>query len=204
MNLFSFFSKSSSTSRLFKDDKHFDKLYPEPIRQLTRPHWTPLIIAKAASDYLAAEGNVRILDIGSGVGKFCLAAGYYQPSCHFYGVEQRAHLIEFAEAAKQKSGINNATFIHSNIKDLDFSGFDHFYFFNSFYENLQEAAKIDYLVDHSQELYNEYSTYLFTQLNKLPAGTRLCTYFGTDTQLPLAYELLKSLFDEKLKYWVKQ
>jgi len=32
------------------------------------------------------------LDIGSGVGKFCLAGAYYKPSASFFGVEQRKDL----------------------------------------------------------------------------------------------------------------
>ena len=56
---------------------------------------------RKAANFLAAENNVRILDIGSGVGKFCLAASYYKPNAFYYGVEQRKSLVSHAETAKE-------------------------------------------------------------------------------------------------------
>ena len=68
--------KNLSINRFFSSDNRFNTLYPEPIRLLAARHWTPLNVARRASLFLAAEHGARILDIGSGVGKFCLSASY--------------------------------------------------------------------------------------------------------------------------------
>src|SRR5436305_754412 len=72
---------------LFRNDKAFDQLYPEHIRKLSQLHWTPVDIASKAADFLAIP-CARVLDIGSGVGKFCLAAGSFHPETLFFGIEQ--------------------------------------------------------------------------------------------------------------------
>ena len=76
------------TENYFQIDTRFDKLYPLHIRQLGTRHWTNLMVAEMAASYLAAEKGAKILDIGSGVGKFCLAAAHYQPNAIYFGVEQ--------------------------------------------------------------------------------------------------------------------
>ena len=116
----------------FKSEHQFNQLYPNQIQELSAQHWTPLNIAKKAADFLSAEKNTRVLDIGSGVGKFCLAAAYFQPNTNFFGVEQRANLVEHAESAKHILGLENVSFLNQNFTSIDFNLYDHFYFFNSF------------------------------------------------------------------------
>lgn len=38
-------------------------------------HWTAIVIAPKAGEFLTIP-NASVLDIGSGVGKFCLVAGF--------------------------------------------------------------------------------------------------------------------------------
>jgi len=74
----------------FDKDISFDYLYPKRIQDLSGLHWTSLEIAKKSSEYLSAP-NSKVLDIGSGVGKFCISAGFFEPETLFYGVEQRKY-----------------------------------------------------------------------------------------------------------------
>ena len=191
------------SEKRFYTDTEFNALYPLSIQALARCHWTPLSIAQKAATFLAGEGNVRILDIGSGVGKFCLAAAHYTPNASYYGVEQRKNLIDFAEAAKKKLEIKNAFFIHGNFAQLDFKKFDHFYFYNAFYENLAGTDKIDDSIDYSRELYNYYNRYLFKQLQQKPKGTRICTLCSLEYEIPPDFQVISSDMDEVLKCWVK-
>src|SRR5579859_4578313 len=114
----------------FSSDIQFNLLFPPEIQQLAAKHWTPLAVAKMASAFLADKEGVRILDIGSGAGKFCLSASYYKPNAFFDGVEQRKNLVEEAEITRNILGLFNASFIHGNFTQLDFSKYDHFYFYN--------------------------------------------------------------------------
>lgn len=187
----------------FVSDAQFDQLYPAGIRLLTQRHWTPLNVVKSAAKFLAVDDGVRILDIGSGVGKFCLGAAYFNPTALYYGVEQRADLIKHAESAQSNLGLQNISFIHGNVTQLDLKNYDHFYFFNSFYENLVVIDKIDNRFSSSKELYSFYSRYLFKQLERKPSGTRLATYHSLEDIIPPSFRVLESASDD-LKFWIKK
>jgi len=72
----------------FLNDAAFDWLYPEHLQLISIKHWTPLSVARTAAGYLNVPGS-RILDIGSGIGKFCLTGAHLYPACQYCGVEQR-------------------------------------------------------------------------------------------------------------------
>lgn len=187
----------------FASDLQFHQLYPEALHAQANMHWTPLHIARRAADYLAAGQQANILDIGSGSGKFCLAAAYYQPAAKYTGIEQREELVLAAEQARDMLGLQQVSFIHGNLLALDLSAYDHFYFFNAFFENLEEAFRIDHAVPYSGELYAQYNRYLFRQLQKKPSGTRLATFHSTEAEIPGEYHEVGATEDGLLKFWVK-
>ena len=187
----------------FDSDADFDQLYPLSIQALARRHWTPLGIARLASGFLAADNNVRILDIGSGAGKFCLAAAYYKPSAFYYGVEQRKNLLSHADSARKILRFRNVSFIHGNFTQLDFRNYDHFYFYNSFYENLAGTDKIDDSIDYSGELYNYYNMYLYKLLQQTPSGTKLAAYHSLEDEMPAGFQIVNVEMDSMLKFWIK-
>jgi tRNA G46 methylase TrmB len=86
-------NKNRKIKDWFASDILFNSLYPDSIQSLAQKHWTPLDVAKKAADFLAVSHEVKILDIGSGSGKFCLTAAYHHPDINFYGVEQRKNLV---------------------------------------------------------------------------------------------------------------
>jgi len=187
----------------FASDKIFNSLYPKPIQEVAEKHWTPLEVAKKGAAFLATSPEVKILDVGSGSGKFCLTAAHYHPLTFFYGIEQRANLVELSTELAMKLQLANVSFICNNITNIDFERFDHFYFYNSFYENITGTQKIDSNVQYSEELYNYYNRYLYKQLDKKPAGTRLVTYHSFGIETPSGYEIVHTDYNEFLKFWVK-
>ncbi|MEO6730090.1 MAG: class I SAM-dependent methyltransferase [Ferruginibacter sp.] len=187
----------------FDSDKQFHLLYPSSIQNLATAHWTPLTVAHKAAAFLAAEKKSRILDIGSGVGKFCLAAAHFMPQAFYTGIEQREALVACAEDARCNLGLQNVAFIHGNFTQLDFKNYDHFYFYNSFYENFSFTDKIDNSVQHSGELYHYYAHYLKKQLEKKPAGTRLATFHSLEDEIPEGFLVVGSDLDNDLKFWIK-
>ena len=126
------------------------------------------------------------------------------PAASYFGIEQREDLTEYAEAARKQLGLSNVSFIHGNITELDFSQYDHFYFYNSFYENIATAGKIDENIPYSVERYNQYRYFLYRQLEKKPSGTRVATFYGREEQMPRGYHVGGSDLDDLLKYWVKE
>lgn len=191
------------TSRWFESDAQFHHLYPTYIQELAQKHWTPLNVVKKATNFLAAKSGARILDIGSGAGKFCIGGAYYNSNAVFYGIEQRKDLVFYADMANEMLGLTNVNFICGNLTNLNFRQFDHFYFFNSFYENIPGTNKIDDKVAYSITLYNRYYRYLYAQLEDMPAGTRLVSYYCLEEEAPKGYYLVGTDIDQLLKYWIK-
>jgi len=173
------------------------------MRALAVKHWTPLHITWRVARYLAPADHARVLDIGSGIGKFCLAAAWWKPSACFFGVEQRKDLVMHAEAARKSLGLDNVQFIHGNFTRLDFDQYDHFYFYNSFYENLVATDKIDDNIAYSSELYDYYNHYLYKKLDEKPPGTRLVTFHSLEEEIPPSYQLVEAQVEDLLKFWIK-
>lgn len=190
-------------NNLFSSDAAFDSLYTLRAQQLSSIHWTPLKIALKAAQFLTEGSGNHILDIGSGVGKFCLIAAHYFPDHNFHGVEQRKTLIDEAIFAQNATGISNATFIHKNFTELDTVPYDHFYFYNSFSENIFHYKPIDNLIEASPQLYDSYLDHLYQMLEEKPPGTRLATYHWQQHQIPADYKRVQHITDQELKFWIK-
>ncbi len=190
-------------SNWFTSDSEFDKIYPPEINFMARIHWTPILVAKAAAQFLSAGDNKRILDIGSGVGKFCLAGSHFYPNASYFGVEQRKPLVNYADSAKESLKMENVSFVHANFTQLSLANYDNFYFYNSFHENLDDTDKLDQSIEYSEELFEYYSRYLFQELETVPQSTRLATYHSMHIEIPPGFEMVKSDFKGLLKLWVK-
>ena len=187
----------------FKSDEQFHHLYPLAMQQLARRHWTSLNVAQTVVEFLTPWRGAKVLDIGSGVGKFCLTGAYNKPSSHFYGIEQRKDLVAHAETARDILKLDNAHFIHGNFTQLDFSQYDHFYFYNAFYEHLVDTDKIDDNITFSESLYNYYTRQLYKKLEQMPAGTRLATFHTLEDKVPPGYCLAEAQIGNLLKFWIK-
>ena len=201
---YSNFASRESFSKIFTEDENFDSLYPSHLRVKSARNWTKLEVVKLACDFLATEKNVHVLDIGSGVGKFCITAAHFKPNATFYGVEQRKNLVDYATDCSNRLGLYNVSFIHGNFTQLDLRQFDHFYFYNSFYENIVFGNKFMDDIDYSEELYNYYNQHLCKQLEKMPTGTKLVTFQSLDYEVPACYHVVHQEIDNLLKFWIKQ
>ncbi|HEY5825444.1 MAG TPA: methyltransferase domain-containing protein [Cyclobacteriaceae bacterium] len=183
-------------------DKDFNAIYPPHIRRLAKKHWTPLAVARTAALFLAKKRGTKILDIGSGVGKFCMV-GAALTKAHFTGVEQRAELVEISSQLSASYGLKNAGYINANITAVDFHDFNGFYLYNSFFENLDPRNGIDKKIATNAKLYESYGSHVSDKLRSLPAGVRLATYHTDEWIVPKEFELVYNLFDGKLKLWEK-
>ncbi len=181
----------------------FNNLLPQDLKQASQLYFTPIEVAQKAAAWLTENNEQKVLDIGSGIGKFCIA-GARNFNCHFYGVEYRKSLVDIANELIEHYEINNVTMMHSNIIDIDFSEYDSFYFFNSFYENLETTHHLNNEVEIEEHLYQIYLDYTEQQLDKAKPGTRLVTYFGNNFEVPNSYVRVRDAFDGSLKLWIKQ
>jgi SAM-dependent methyltransferase len=190
--------------KYFHSDAHFNQLYPHEAQLMAAQHFTPLHVTRHVIDFLAAEHGARILDIGSGAGKFCLVAAAYAPPAFIFGVEQRVNLVAHALNAKKQLGLDNVSFIEGNFIQLDLRQYDHFYFYNSFYENLNNFDRIDETIVYSEELYASYVRSLHHQLKLMPKGTKIATYHSFTAEIPKEYKLVETTENGELKFWVRK
>ena len=183
-------------------DSDFNEIFTKKAQVIAEIHFTPIKIAKIAVAYLATKKGARVLDVGAGAGKFCMI-GATCTEGYFVGVEQRKSFYHQACRIAQKYQIDNIQFIHANITEISFKEFDAFYIFNPFYENLSKVSKIDKRVELNPEFYLKYSEYVRNQLELMPIGTKLVTYFSFLKEIPKSYELQEAIYDNKLKFWKK-
>lgn len=184
-------------------DKEFDKVFKPKIRFVSEIHFTPVVVAKSASQYLTNDNTTRILDIGSGCGKFCFV-GAITTNGIFTGIELRKSFHDESEKMGIESGLQNLHFIHANIMDISFEAYDAFYIFNPFQENISVMDRINDEIPLNRALYDQYSAYVEGQLDKKPSGTKLATYFSYRKEVPPSYQKVSSHFGDKLVFWEKK
>lgn len=184
------------------NEEILQSLFSVKSKRLDKLHFTPISVATQAAKFLLSGDGLRILDIGSGNGKFCFVAALLNPHAQITGIEQREELISEAQRIQQKLHIKNINFIHQNIDKVNFVDYDHFYFFNAFHEQLSEE-KMDDEILHDQTLYHYYNRYLYKQFKQLKRGTRLATFFTENEIIPPDFLLIDSLFDQTLHLYEK-
>ncbi len=175
-------------------DYYFDRIFPKKIANKSFPHWTPCHVAHRVLELLSPSENSRILDVGSGCGKFCLIAGLTNSKGHFTGIEQRQHLVTIAKEVKLEFEIKNVKFIHGNMSEVNWNDFDCFYFFNPFYEHIMNDSYfwVDETITLNKNHYDSYVQLVEEKLKTLKVGTRVVTYHGFGGAFPPEYTLLIS------------
>ena len=184
-------------------DEEFDGLFPIYIQELSKLHWTPLNVARTAAQFLGPDASAKIIDIGAGTGKFCIACSFFSAAT-FIGIEQRKNFVQIGNKVIKQLGRNNAELIHGNFMDVDLSQYTGIYFYNSFHENIVPADSLDETVERSPELYDLYTAEFISKLNNMPAGTRLATFWLAMSEIPGCYKLYESHYNNLLKLWKKE
>ena len=183
-------------------DKEFDELYSENLRKHSSIHWTPIEVVKIALNWLEITEKSRVLDIGSGIGKFC-TLGALLTKGHFTGVEMRSELVETANFLIKELDLCNIHYLHSNITEIDFTEYNAFYYYNPFCEQIAISDAIDDTIAYSQIQFREYEDYVIDQLSALPINTRVVTYCSETFAFPDTYELKNLNSDGTLALWIK-
>ena len=146
-----------------------------------------------------------MLDIGSGVGKFCIV-GAATTGAIFSGIEHRPHLVAIAREAARQLRISRVEFTVGMIDDVDWSCFDAFYLFNPFEENVfAERGAFDRSVVLSEDRFWIDAAFVERRLAGFPVGTRVATFHGFGGRIPPSYELVEQLpmRDGVLRLWTK-
>jgi SAM-dependent methyltransferase len=187
-------------------DAAFDRCLDERLQALSAQHWTPFAVATRAAEWLEAARVRTVLDIGSGVGKFCVAAAL-SSRCHFTGLEQRLPLVACARSLARTFGVDDRTyFIHGALGSARLPAVDAYYLYNPFEENiLGGEERIDDHVALSADRHARDLRLLGALLARAPGGTYVLTYNGCGGALPGAYRKVRIARDlpNELCLWRK-
>lgn len=183
-------------------DSLFDADYPETVRKHSFIHWSPVEIIETSIDWLELNEDSRVLDIGSGAGKFCIV-GAMRSRAHFTGVEKRKDLVLASEKLASKHALNNVSFLEEDITSINFADYTHFYYYNPFCEYIAEFDRIDNTIIYDPDSFRKYEDYVIESFEKLPKGTRVVSYCSGTFPFPASYRLSNLLYDGKLALFVK-
>jgi predicted RNA methylase len=187
-------------------DERFDQHLPAPLRQLSPQYWTPLSVTRKVGRWLTDAGARHVLDVGSGVGKFCVA-GALTTGLAFTGLEQRQRLVGVARELANTFRVGaRVSFIHGDLDALPHEGFDTLYFYNPFGEHLfSQDSWIDSSVELGKEKYCRDIGLIEQALDRMPVGMRIVTYNGFGGRIPDSYALLRidRTTPNLLRLWVK-
>jgi len=212
-------SMSESKSVGTMTDAEFDALLPSEVQRASRIYWTPVAVARRAAHVFEELGVRRVLDVGSGPGKFCVVAAARAPSIAFVGIEHRPQLVTIAQALAAEVGITNATFSVGDTTRIPWTDFDACYVYNPFAENSFDAEdQFDSTVELSHARYVGEARRVADELAAAPVGRIVLTYHGLSGPIPSSYELVhietagtgwlrvwrKGTAGKADKYWVEE
>ena len=188
-------------------DREFDCVYPREIQLVSPRFWTPLPVAFRTAQVLQSLGVRRVLDVGSGPGKFCIVAGAVAPSMEFVGVEHRSGFVATAREVAVRLAVPNAQFAVGDATIAALDDFDAFYLFNPFAESVFEDG--DYLKQDVEPSFNRYIGDLRRMrvaLVQARVGTIVVTYHGFGARLPADYARLRAdpIGTDRLCVWQKK
>src|SRR5207253_2009759 len=94
----------------------------------------------AAARLLRPRPGERVLDVGSGSGKFCVVGSLATPGV-FVGVEHREPLVHEARRLARLFGARRGRFLHGDALALDWASYRCLYFYNPFAQTLLDPNR---------------------------------------------------------------
>ncbi|TGL04422.1 methyltransferase domain-containing protein [Leptospira bouyouniensis] len=160
-------------------DQIWDKFLPVKYQTLSPYQWTPISVVLSTWEYLREEKVSSVVDLGSGVGKFCLnLARVSEHQFPILGIEDRKELFQIADSLREKWNFKKVKFEHGNfLKEFPY-GYSHYYCFNPLYETMKASHSIDGSKDKSAILFIQNLQLLKNHFLNCKIGTKIITYHG--------------------------
>jgi predicted RNA methylase len=187
-------------------DEVFDRLFPSDVRSKSAKHWTPVSVARLASARLVQHGAQRVLDAGSGPGKFCTVGAGAHSLVTFVGIEQRVGLVSVAKQVARRLGLTNTRFVLGDALARSWAKFDGFYFFNPFTENSWGAPDVfDAWSGRPERRFRTEALRVAERLREARRGSVVVTYHGLGGAIPSSYELIteENFGSGHLRTWIR-
>jgi len=187
-------------------DAAFDRFLPASLRDLSPQHWTPLPVVKRASEWLDSLGVSRVVDIGSGAGKFCVAGALFS-RCSFVGLEPRLSRVASARTLARLFGVDDRVrFVRGALGQAPTPAGDAYYFFNPFDDSRGDGDDEEADVCFRIGRHEPPVAIAEALLRRAPRGTCVLTYNGFGGRIPESYRLvcIDLAFPGGLRLWRKE
>ena len=188
-------------------DRAFDRFLPDRLRPMSSDFWSPLAVARRAAEWFEAAGVQRVLDVGSGAGKFCVAAALFG-RCHYVGLEQRPFLVKSARRLARLFDVNDrVNFVLGSLGEAPTPIADAYYFFNPFGDysvGLHPRAEHD--ANRATERYARDVSAAEQLLGNAVPGSYVLALNGFGGRLPPGYDLIRVDWGARggLRLWQKR
>lgn len=163
-------------------------------------------MALRAAEWLDGAGVRTVVDLGSGAGKFCVAAALAS-RCSYVGIEQRRRRVDAAVALAELFGVaERVRFVHGALGRGIIPVADAYYLYNPFGENLfgpEEALGND--VELSRERYHSDIALMEAFFDQATEGTLVVKYNGFGGRMPRSYQqiVVDREMPDVLRLWRK-
>jgi predicted RNA methylase len=172
------------------NDDDFDQHLPEDLRMISTTYWTPLVVVARVAAWLDEFQVRNIVDIGSGAGKFCVAAAL-RSSATFVGIEHRPALVAAARDLAKAFGVERrVTFEVGTLTAVPAA--DAYYLYNPFGENqFGPSAHVDETVELSDRRFIRDVVSTEYLLARAKRGTYAIIYNGFGGRVPRTFRRVR-------------
>lgn len=189
------------------DDELFDRFLPVRLRVASGVFWTPLVVAARAAAWLVEADVGSLVDIGAGVGKFCVAAALATRG-HYIGVEHRPRLVAAAGRLARLFRVEDrVTFVTASLDPRTLPVAEAYYLYNPFGENrFGPDGHLDEDVELGEARYRGDIAAVEAVLHEARVGTFVITYNGFGGVVPegWAQTRVDRTLPNMLRMWVKR
>jgi predicted RNA methylase len=165
------------------------------------------VVALRVAAWLDQAGARTVVDVGSGAGKFCVAAALAS-RCSFTGIEQRPRFVEQARALACLFRVDDRVrFLQGDLNGGQLPAADAYYLYNPFGENLYDADEhLGDDVELSLARYRRDIALMQRFFERAPIGTLVVKYNGFGGRMPPSYEdiLVDREMPNVLRMWRKR
>lgn len=187
-------------------EEAFDRHLPDRLRSASSDFWTPLEVALTVAGWLREVGARTVLDVGAGVGKFCVGASL-TTDCVYFGIEHRPRLVEAAQELARRFDVERrVAFIEGAFGDAIVTRADAVYLYNPFGENLRPYDDwLDDTVALGHARFRHDVALVERFLDSLPVGTHVITYNGFGGRMSEHFLEIRTdhTFPNVLRMWRK-
>ena len=178
----------------------FIKLLPAKLKDLDHEYWSDYDHIQQSCEWLKNCNN--ILDVGSGVGKFCII-GTQILSSNFFGIEIKSQLYKQAKTILSHLPKHHVKFIYGDLFELSLLDYDGLYIYNPFVENISLGKKIDNSIHYSERVYNALHNQLMIKLDTLKPNSLVVNNSFVTDYFNENFELIDVHSDPSLTLWKK-